>query len=63
MYSKFWRELTDLGLWKDSRYIEKKNRIGDGRGEWIVRNHNELMSKCVLNHMMSLYPNPTGKDY
>jgi hypothetical protein len=49
-----------FGLWKDTRYLEKKVAVG---GETAVWHKREVMPLCVLKEIRDLYPNPSGIPY
>ena len=61
-YASFWKVMTNLGAWKDPRYIAAKVARANG-GEWAICHKREVMPMCVLQKLRSLYPNPKDMPY
>lgn len=67
-YKKFWKMLSDRGVWKDPRYLERKTLAlhrqtdNDEAIVWIG-SLRELMPSCVIEKVRSLYPNLPGVPY
>lgn len=61
-YSNYWKVMTNLGAWKDPRYLRVKLDRANG-GEWAVQHRREVMPVCILRQLRTLYPNPKDKPY
>lgn len=61
-YKNYWKVMSNLGAWNDSRYIRLKTARADG-GEWAVCHRREVMPVCILRQLRTLYPNPKDKPY
>ena len=61
-YASFWKVMTNLGAWKDSRYLAVKTARANG-GEWAVQHKREVMPRCILHKLRTLYANPKDMPY
>jgi hypothetical protein len=61
LYRKYWTMLDRRGLWSNSVYLERKERLMlAAHVELTVR---EIMPDCVLHQVRQLYPNPKDVPY
>ena len=54
-YKKYWTLLDRRGAWRDDRYLREKRRLM--RMDGVVVTRREVMPKCVIDSVRSLYPN------
>ncbi|XP_025085268.1 uncharacterized protein LOC112558804 [Pomacea canaliculata] len=61
IYTRYWKMLDFVGLWKDKRYLVRKTALAEG--EWVLCHRREVMPTCVVQKVRTLYPNPDGVPY
>jgi hypothetical protein len=61
-YVSFFKVMTNLGAWKDSRYLAVKIARAN-EGEWAVQHIREVMPRCILQKLRTIYPNQKDMPY
>ncbi|KAK3098257.1 hypothetical protein FSP39_017655 [Pinctada imbricata] len=63
-YKRFWTNLFHRRVWRDSRYLARKEEaLSRDRTEYDVFHRRDLMPKCVVTLVRSWLPNPPNKPY
>lgn len=63
-YKNIWKKLGDRGLWRNPVHWKRKHEMYKREvGGEITFIKREIIPNCVLNLVISLYPNPPGVDY
>ena len=71
LYKHFWKVLDRAGLWRDRRYLDRKEYLlemykrahEDDEAIVKVGTVREVMPECVLTKVRNMYPNPKKKPY
>lgn len=61
IYTRYWKMLDFVGLWRDRRYLDRKIALAEG--EWVLCHRREVMLTYVVQKVRTLYPNPDALPY
>ena len=65
LYKKFWTMLYHRRVWRDARYLARKEEaLGrDGRRQNFIWHRRDIMPNCVTTLVRQWYPNPQTIPY
>ena len=62
-YKHFWQMLDRRQAWIHPSYLRKKAQLLNRQDDTIVYTVREIMPRCVIDLVRSLFPNPPGRPY
>ena len=62
-YKHFWQMLDRRQAWIHPSYLRKKAQLLNRQDDTIVYTVREIMPRCVVDLVRSLFPNPPGRPY
>lgn len=62
-YRKFWQMLDKKQVWKHPRFLRRKTRRFNRTDDSIVWTVREIMPRCLVELVRSLFTNPAGRPY
>ena len=65
VYKRFWTMLFHQNVWRDPRYVERKQRAlqQDPQRRKLTYHRRDLMPECVVDMVRLWLPNPSEQPY